>query len=211
MSAPKRVKHSLIVCHPAQRSFTMSIARRYADTAEALGHEVEFRDLYRINFDPVLKDSERPAPYRHHISDDVAQETSRLEGTDVLVLVYPLWFGSPPAMMKGYIERVLGCDFSYENIQHSKPHPLFSEKLLVSFTTSGTSTAWLQERGVLNSLRTLLDDYLQHAFSFADRLHFHFDRIPDGMAPRFGDEILSQVELHAREVCSRLARADPQA
>jgi NAD(P)H dehydrogenase (quinone) len=207
MTARKPPKHSLIVCHPNRHSLTMSIARRYAETARAIGHEVIIRDLYRMNFDPVLKDAERPAPYEHHVSADVAHEFDQLDGTDVLALFYPLWFASPPAMMKGYIERVLGAGFSYEEIRERKPHPLLAGKLLVSFTTSGTSTAWLHEQGVLNSLRTILDDYLQHAFSFADKLHFHFDRIPEGMAPRFGDTILLQVEEHAREVCSRIPRA----
>ena len=48
-------KHALIVCHPEERSFTLSVARRYAEAVEAHGHEAVVRDLYRMNFDPVLR------------------------------------------------------------------------------------------------------------------------------------------------------------
>jgi NAD(P)H dehydrogenase (quinone) len=203
MSIAKPIKHALIACHPSAESFTMSIAARYAETARSLKHDVLVRDLYRMGFDPILKNEERPAPYKHHVSGDVAEELATLAGTDVFVLVYPMWFATPPAMMKGYLERVWGSDFSYEKIRDRRPHPLLTGKLLVSLSTSGTSSTWLHEQGVLLSLRNIFDNYLKHAFTLEDALHYHFDRIPEGMAPNFGDQILSEVEDRTREICSR--------
>lgn len=206
MSVPNPIKHVLIACHPSPQSLTMSVAERYTQTALGVGDEVVMRDLYRMGFDPVLKDTERPASYRHSIAADVADELTLLKDADVLVLLYPIWFGTPPAMLKGYIERVLGCDVTFEAVRDRKAHPLFSGKLLVSFSLSGTSNAWLHEQGALLSLRNLYDTYLKNAFSFADALHFHFDSIPEAMAPRFADEILFEVEKRTREICSRFSR-----
>ena len=210
MPVQKPVKHAVIACHPASRSITMSAAARYAETARSLGHEVVIRDLYRLGFDPVLKDSERPAAYRHAVATDVAAELAVLQATNVFVLLYPIWFGTPPAMLKGYIERVLGSDFSFEAVRSRKTNPLLSGKLLVSFSFSGTSRAWLDDQGVLLSLRTIFDDYLCRAFSLADAPHFHFDRIPEGMAPNFGEEIMTEVEERTREICARFGY-DPAA
>jgi NAD(P)H dehydrogenase (quinone) len=58
-----------------------------------------------MNFDPVLRRGERKGrPAR-----DVDQEWALLGKVDVYVLVYPIWFGAPPAMLRGYIDRVFGA------------------------------------------------------------------------------------------------------
>ena len=72
-------KHALIVCHPEEGSFTLSVARRYAEAVEAHGHEAVIRDLYRMDFDPVLRAEERHGePAR-----DVAAEWATLGKVDV--------------------------------------------------------------------------------------------------------------------------------
>ena len=102
---PNTVKHAVIACHPEHRSFTLSVAERYAKTVRGHGHEAVVRDLYRLRFNLVLRARERrgvPAP-------DVNREWGALGKPDVFVLVYPIWFGAPPAMLKGYIDRVFGA------------------------------------------------------------------------------------------------------
>jgi NAD(P)H dehydrogenase (quinone) len=193
--------HAVIASHPSEQSLTMSVVARYVKMVRALGHDAIIRDLYRMDFDPVLKDWERPVSDRHTIATDVADELKVLKGVDVFVLVYPIWFGTPPAMLKGYIERVLGSGFSYLSVRDRAPNELLAGKLLVSLTLSGTSKAWLHEQGTLISLRNVVDEYLKHAFSFRDTMHFHIDRVREAMAPRFGEEILLEVDDYAREVC----------
>src|SRR5689334_7807943 len=107
-------KHVVIACHPEAESFTLSVARAYCDAVVDRGQGAILRDLYRIGFDPVLKAPERLPDAPFVPSPDVRDELALLEGADAFVLVYPLWFGTPPAMMKGYIERVLGAGFSRE-------------------------------------------------------------------------------------------------
>ena len=90
---PQTFKHAIIACHPEAKSFTLSVAERYAETVRSHGHEALVRDLYRMRFNPVLKASERQGKP----ADDVAREWSRLGKPDIYVLVYPIWFGTPPA------------------------------------------------------------------------------------------------------------------
>lgn len=191
------LKHAVIVCHPAEESFTMAVAKRYADTVAARGQEVVVRDLYRIGFDPILHDAERlgdPA-------EDVAREWALLDNVDIFTLVYPIWFGAPPAMMVGYIDRVFGA--GRERGEGGDNEPL-AGKRLVSLTSSGSMRAWLNEKGVLNSLRTVYDRYLSDVFGFAETARYHFDGVGPDTPERDIRMHLNAVENAAREVMSRL-------
>jgi NAD(P)H dehydrogenase (quinone) len=198
-------KHAVILAHPDATSFNMAVAERYCETARTNGHEVVFRDLYRMGFDPVLKATERPTADDFQLAPDVAAEIELIAGADIFVLVYPIWFGTPPAMMKGYVERVLGAGFPYGAVRDRLPHPLLTGKRLLSFTSSGTSKPWLEEQGAWMSLRNLFDTYLARAFSMGTAEHVHFGAIVGDMKPRFVEEHLYQVETEARRVCADVA------
>ena len=192
------VKHAVIVCHPAEESFTMSVAKRYADTVSARGQQVLLRDLYRMDFDPVLRDEERFGDPR----EDVAKEWALLGKVDIFVLVYPIWFGAPPAMLVGYIDRVL-CAGRERGLEGEEGE-LVAGKRLVSLTSSGSMRAWLNEKGVLNSLRTVYDRYLSDVFGFVETARYHFDGVGPDTPERDIRIHLTAAENAAREVMSRL-------
>jgi NAD(P)H dehydrogenase (quinone) len=202
-SAARRPKHAVILCHPEEDSFNATVARHYCEKVREIGHEAVLRDLYRIGFDPVLKANEQPGA-DHAVADDVATELDILGGSDVFVLVYPIWFAMPPAMMKGYVDRVLGAGFSHGAIHDRVNHPLMSGKRMLSFTSSGTSKQWLEEQGAWLSLRNLFDDYLRHAFSLRGAEHVHFPSVVQGMKQRVLNEHLWKVNEAARQMCSSL-------
>lgn len=158
-------KHVVILCHPEERSFNASVAQTNCETVREVGHEAVLRDLYRMNFDPVLKATEQPGRSDFELENDIGQELDVIRGADAFVLVYPLWFGTPPAMMKGYVERVLGSGFSHRAVRARQYHPMLSGSRLMSFTSSGTTQQWLEEQGAWRSLRQLFDQYIAHAFS----------------------------------------------
>jgi NAD(P)H dehydrogenase (quinone) len=197
-------KHAVILCHPDEKSFNMAIARRYCEAVRKIGHQLVFRDLYRIGFDPVLKSAERPTVGEFELAPDVAAEIDLISDADMFVLVYPIWFGTPPAMMKGYVERVLGAGFPHGAVRQRLPHPMLAGKNLLSFTTSGMTRQWLEEQGAWLSLRKVFDDYLTNAFSLASSDHVHFGSIGDAMSERVAREHLFTVEETARRVCSLL-------
>ena len=105
--------HVVILCHPEAHSFNAAVAAKYCATVEDCGQRAIVRDLYAMRFDPVLRSEERPGTRGFFQSPHVAYEMSMLAAADVIVIVYPIWFGLPPAMLKGYVDRVLGSDFSY--------------------------------------------------------------------------------------------------
>jgi NAD(P)H dehydrogenase (quinone) len=194
------IKHAIIACHPAEDSFTLSVARRYEEAVRTHGQETVLRDLYRIGFDPLLKDAERhgePAP-------DIAAEWAALGKVDVFVLVYPIWFGTPPAMLKGYIDRVFGAGRTFGQGGEGGTSDVLAGKRLVSLTSSGSHRAWLAEKGVLGSLRTVYDRYFADVFGFTETHRYHFDGVSEDVPEREIRMHLDEVEKAARDVMSRM-------
>jgi len=193
------IKHAIIACHPDEDSFVLSMARRYAQAVEGREQHVVFRDLYRIGFDPILRTSERQGTP----GDDVCSELAKLGKADVFVLVYPIWFGSPPAMLKGYVDRVFGAGRTLGAGDPKLWGGILSGKRLVTFTSSGRLRPWLEEHGVLMSMQNLYDRYLREVFGLAASDRYHFDGITPETPAREIRANLTDVERAAREVMSR--------
>jgi len=207
-------RHAVIVCHPDETSFTMSVARTYCAVVTANGQSAVLRDLYRIGFDPVLKGAERKRGGDFVPAPDVAAELALLQGADAFVLIYPIWFGTPPAMLKGYVERVLGAGFSFDTMSHklAQPlHPLLGGKQLLSFSSSGMKRQWLEEQGAWLSLQTIFDGYLARAFWMSTPEHVHFDAVHEGMEAAAAQAHFATVEREAARLCARLRPAIEEA
>jgi NAD(P)H dehydrogenase (quinone) len=198
-------RHVVILSHPGPTSFNHAIAEAYCDTVRWSGQEVVLRDLYAIRFDPVLKAVERPGPGHPHPLRDVADELEIIRRSDVFVLIYPIWFGSAPAMLKGYIDRVLGAGVVPADLQNQVPTSLLANRHLLSFTTSAASDAWLDEQGQQSALKTVFDRYLQRAFGMGAASHVHFDDITEELTDAAAAHHLQNVKNEAQRICTEVA------
>lgn len=200
------IQHCIILAHPSGTSFCASVADTYRRAVESCRQTVIVRDLYAMGFDPVLRDSERPGK-NFKLSTDVASEIAAIAESDIFVLVYPIWFGTPPAILKGYIERVLGSGFSFRAVHDQQPHSFLKGKRLYSFSSSGTSWAWLNEKGAWMSLKNVFDVYFMNAFSLARSDHHHFHSISEVMKEQFVKENLHEVHEIALRTCAELRQS----
>lgn len=200
-------RHIVVLCHPDPNSFNRSIADTYCAAVRGAGQDVIFRDLYAMGFDPVLKASERPTIPDFQRSADVERELALLSGSDIFVLIYPVWFGSPPAMMKGYVERVLGAGVDPQAIQRHDVSALLGGKRLLSFTTSAATTIWLDEQGEVQALRDVFDRYLVAGFGMLSQKHIHLGHITSQLSDRFAHQDFYDVEQEAKRICEELAVA----
>ena len=171
----------------------------------ACGQDVILRDLYAIGFDPLLKDIERPRKELRPLSADVCEEIATIGGADMYALVYPIWFAMPPAMMKGYIDRVLGAAVTAGEIEARAGKGVLSGQHMLSITTSGAREAWLDEQGQVESLRTIFSRYLFHAFSMKSCEHLHLGAIVGGASKQFIDQRLEDVRQRTRAICATLS------
>lgn len=202
----RQPRHLIILGHPAPGSFNHAVARAYAETVAGCGHDSEIRDLYALGFDPLLKASERPSD-DYVPAPDVELELDRVINADIVVLIYPIWFGMPPAIIKGYVDRVLGAGFSARKIRDGIANPALAGKRLVIFSSSATTRPWLEEKGQWSALTQAFDDYLTDIFALAGNEHVHFDAIVPGIRERFVDEALTRVREKAFVVAAEASRA----
>lgn len=198
------MKHAVILAHPARKSLNAAIARAYADAVKHLGHEVIVRDLYAMRFDPCLKAAEIPGPKAPVFRADVLQERERLADVDVFVLVYPLWFNAPPAILKGYVDRVFGMGFGFAP-GFGGTEPRLKGRKLISFTTSGAPDFWMRDTGALSALMRLFDAHLGGACGLTVVDHAHFG----GMVSGITDEAFAEVIAKVRTTATAHFRAHP--
>lgn len=134
----------VLVGHPRQDSYTMALAARAAQSARGAGARVLVHDPYRDGFDPVLRADEshivgeRPSP-----EDPVLTRYQReVSEADALVVVHPNWWGKPPAMISGWLDRVLVPGVAYRlSAPGSLPTSLLRIRQVVVVNTTETSAA----------------------------------------------------------------------
>jgi NAD(P)H dehydrogenase (quinone) len=213
MTDIKVPKHLVILCHPDTHSFNAAVAEKYCAAVEECGQEATLRDLYHMDcdpflsnigtmFDPILRIEEQPDTRAFFQCPHVAYELNMIAEADVIVFVYPIWFGLPPAMLKGYVDRVMGSDFSYGAVRDRDAKSKLAGVHLLSFTTSGNSQIWLEEQGQWQSLIQVFDHYLGRAFSMASTEHVHFASIVDGLSERFFLQHMEDVVQAAHKACA---------
>ncbi|HWP19512.1 MAG TPA: NAD(P)H-dependent oxidoreductase [Burkholderiaceae bacterium] len=141
---PEAAEVALVVlAHPQPGSFSHAVARTAARTLAAQGHEVRFHDLYAEGFDPVQPVVE--AGNDRSCDPLVERHCEDLALASVIVVCHPNWWGQPPAVMKGWIDRVfrLGTAYRYpEGVGFDgEPVGLLRARCAWVFHTSNTPPA----------------------------------------------------------------------
>jgi len=106
------MKVLVIIGHQKKGSYCHAIAATAVEQLEAAGHEVVYHDLYEENFDPILPDAE--IPKGAELDPVVGRHVDEVTDADGYLVVHPNWWGQPPAMLKGWIDRVLRQGSAYE-------------------------------------------------------------------------------------------------
>ncbi|MEH6664836.1 MAG: NAD(P)H-dependent oxidoreductase [Brevundimonas sp.] len=209
VSQAARKTHVIIAAHPRQRSFTLSMARGYAEAVEAKGGRVIMRDLYRMRFDPLLHAREMPDHPGFGPRPDVEAERELIADADVYAFFYPLWFNSAPAMIKGYVERVFGMGFAYSPFGLSGNRPLLTDRAMVTFTSTGAPQDWVEESGAWDAMRAHFDDHLSAVTGLQNLGHHNFGRVRAGMGEAAVRDRLTELQAMADIILSggRLATA----
>jgi len=195
----RREKHLVIVAHPAEDSFTMGITHAYVTELEKLGHSQRTYDLYRMGFDPVLTAHELlPVSFDHPASADVVHAQDDIRAADVLTVIYPLWWLSMPAMMKGYIDRVFARGFAYES-HNGIVQGLLSGKKVVLITISGAPLPLLVKTGNWNAVEVLQDTHVFRSAGFVLLEHLHFDEVEPYLSEAIAEQHMARVRSCARQ------------
>lgn len=140
----------IVVAHPVQTSLSHRFAAIARTSLEAAGHEVEWRDLHGEDFEPRLSAAERAAYYRRpHDHSAIGADAEALRRAELLVLAFPTWWFSPPAILKGWIDRVFAPGVAFDHGANFGPITprLTSLRRVVAITTLGSP--WWVDRFVM--------------------------------------------------------------
>jgi putative NADPH-quinone reductase len=134
---------SLILAHPKPGSFNHALADVCRSALEAGGHVVHFHDLYAEQFDPVMPAAElaRDAV----LPPEIARHVEEIGTADGIVIVHPNWWSQPPAILRGWTDRVLRAGRAYNFVPDgrggAKPVGLLRARAALVITTANTPQA----------------------------------------------------------------------
>ncbi|WP_352705597.1 NAD(P)H-dependent oxidoreductase [Mesorhizobium sp. M0195] len=113
--AERKMKVLVVYCHPCTDSFNGAVRDMVLETLADRGHQVHLLDLYATGFDPVMRTQEWRGYHDKAANlQPVHEHAQELLWAEAVVFIYPTWWYGVPAMLKGWLERVLVPGFAFE-------------------------------------------------------------------------------------------------
>lgn len=135
----------LVYCHPVPESFNAAVRDATMRGLIRAGYEIDLLDLYAEGFDPVMSAEDRRNYHTEGLNRlHIADHLERVKRADALVFVYPTWWYSPPAMLKGWMDRVLVPHeaFGIPGTLRGLDRRLTNIRMLAAVTTLGCPWFW---------------------------------------------------------------------
>ncbi len=139
-SSTPGMKISVILAHPDPGSLNHAIAAAAVDELRLHGHNIAFHDLYAEKFDPLLPATE--IPREAFLPPEIEKHCREISEAEGIVIVHPNWWGQPPAVLKGWVDRIIRPGVAYEFLDGDQgegiPRGLLKAKTAIVFNTANT-------------------------------------------------------------------------
>ncbi len=150
------MKHLIVYAHPNPESLNHAILDTAVNTLKKNGHEVVVRDLYKLDFQPVLKPEDTETMKAGKIPNDIKVEQEFISEADIITFIYPIWWTGLPAILKGYVDRVFAYGFAYASEEEGIVKLLKGKKGLI-INTHGTPNEVYDSIGMTAGLKVTSD------------------------------------------------------
>jgi NAD(P)H dehydrogenase (quinone) len=163
------------------------------------GHEHRLIDLYRSGFDPRLTASERAGYYGNFDKTALEKEIDDLQWAESIILVFPTWWFGPPAILKGWFDRVWAPSIAYDHatdLGSIKPR-LSGLRKVVAFTTLGSpwwADYFILRRPVRRVLKTAILGACAPQASLKFISFYRAERIGDKVAESSMDRVRAAID-----------------
>jgi len=146
------MKTLLVTAHPRRNSLTAGVTEIFAESLEQNGHEVELANLVEENFDPVMREQDEPDwdNSRKRYSAEVQLEMARIERNDATLMIFPVYWWSVPALLKGWIDRVWNNGWAYGDA-------VFPQRRVWMIGIAGNRAEGFAAKGYDSAMQTQLD------------------------------------------------------
>lgn len=172
------MKHLIVYAHPKEDSFNHAILERTIKTLEAKGESVVVRDLYALGFNPVLSANDMKELGLGNIPQDIATEQGYITDADAITVLYPIWWTSMPAILKGYFDRIFTYGFAYKYTQDGNIEGLLSDKKALLFSTHGAPNAYYDSVGMTEAFKNTSDVGIFGFVGAEVKEHVFFGEVP---------------------------------
>ena len=167
----------VIYAHPNPKSFNAAIAATVCKELEKQGVEVKFKDLYAMNWNPVLTARDFEGYQTGNLPADVQSEQADISRADLVIMVAPVWWVSVPAILKGYIDRVFSNGFAFEYTGAGPKGKLLGKKARL-ITTSGADEKVAQQGTMVETIRRAAVNSIFGFCGFAEYKYNNFFAVP---------------------------------
>ena len=173
------MNYLIVRSHPYPGSFNAGAADTISEAAHSKGHAVAEIDLVSDAFDPAMTAEDLKAWSAGKTLDPLVKKyQAQIEEADILVFSFPVWWGGPPAVLKGFCDKVLLPDWAYGYGSDGALIGLLTSKKAMVITTAEAPTAVLEDYG--NPIEgAFIKNTLQECGIEVIR-HLHIDRISSG-------------------------------
>ncbi len=186
----------VIYGHPqTPKSFNFDLKEQLVQALSLKGHNVIVRDLYQINFNPLLSTNDLSNIHNNSFSKDIVQEQDYITKSNIIIFIYPIWWAGQPAIIKGYIDRVFSYGFAYVN-KNGKITGLLTNKKVVILNSHGNGFNIYDTEGFYDAMRLVIDKGIFAFCGFDDIKHLFFD----SMNIKTSDDKQKDIELAINEV-----------
>lgn len=145
----------VVYCHPSETSFTHDVYDNFIRGLKDAGHEILLSDLYKMDFKTDISEEEylKETFYKADIpvAEDVRIEQEKIENSDAIVFIYPVFWTEAPAKLVGWFDRVWTTGFAYS----PNPRMKMLDKALV-IACAGKSIKSLEETGEKAAMETVM-------------------------------------------------------
>ena len=166
------MKAFIVYCHPSEESFTRNIRDSFIKGIVDSGNEYILSDLYKMDFKSDMSEKEYLRDSHYQDSDDIAAdvraEHEKINASDAIVFIYPVFWTEAPAKLVGWFDRVWSYGFAYGENKRMK----MMDKALI-LCSAGNPLERLEQFGLLDSMKkVMLGDRLFNRARQADFVVF---------------------------------------
>ncbi|WP_440603021.1 NAD(P)H-dependent oxidoreductase [Bacillus sp. GB_SG_008] len=192
------MKHLIVYAHPNPQSFNHAILETFQGQLQEKGHEVRVRDLYAINFNPVLAADDFISFSQGNTPADIKAEQEHITWADVITFIYPVWWAGLPAILKGYVERVFSQGFAFTYGPNGVDKFLTGKKGVL-LSTMGNSKENYDASGMFEAMKKTTDAGIFDFTGIETVEHAFYTSVPS-----VDNEVRTQYLEEVKELVNRL-------
>lgn len=191
--ATKNTNTLIIFGHPDPDSFNGTILKTIENKLIEKQYQFISKNLYQLNFNPILALNDYKKMEDHTVASDVAIEHNDIKWAKNIIFIYPIWWAGPPAIVKGWIDRVLSPGFAYTLQEGGGTKGLLSDKTVMVFTTSRSSEDSMTETDLMAATEKIMMEGILGFCGVSTMLYTNLYEVP-GATEKEKNKMLAEIE-----------------